>query len=563
MAYPYWKNKQKSYYGNKSGNNNSANQPAANNVKAADKYKNPKVGTIVVTVQPGKTDIRTKEKYNLLNLYNVDVDSAKEIVARLNDTTKPRVTLKAFIDKAEPTHVCISVPQDKVDAWLDSGDLNAVQAVLIKSGKYDNNEVLQLEDKIAIGLEGQNTEKIKQAGNKAMENSLTMWQSYLSKINDPVQRKQIELYSRIFRDYKFVDENGVERNLGNVLSVRNAALIRQNFPDATFVLAPNLWRDLFKRGVRRNAKPIPYYVPNHTASANNQRLSDAQKANGWGDVKFSEIPIQARNKIRMDAEEKGDGYHFTYGYDVKDTYLLSGAKEDPWTTEIGLLNNLTGELNAKAKEKFKENQKQTIDGDDEMKARTEKACEWAEQALPQSGYSISSNYQDASNKLADYVYIYCRDNATRKARVLSDNNTRVYAENATSITLILTNLALDALGRFHSTYEYSKPEAKALMSVVWGIAKQLEENAVLTEGVFSWLKDKAAFVKRFLQAIRQIGCSIKPDAQSSMQTQSQPQQETVQQQVEDTKSIEDVRNNFNEVFNRINKNYFYDDTNRI
>ena len=46
------------------------------------------------------------------------------------------------------------------------------------------------------------------------------------------------------------------------------------------------------------------------------------------------------------------------------------------------------------------------------------------------------------------------------------------------------------------------------MNVVFGIAKKLEENSVITEGVFSWLKDKFAFVKAFLKALKQIGCSV-------------------------------------------------------
>ena len=189
-----------------------------------------------------------------------------------------------------------------------------------------------------------------------------------------------------------------------------------------------------------------------------------------------------------------------------------------------------------------------------MRARTEKACAWMEQYCQQNGYDTNTNYQDASNKLADYLLNYCTVGATKKANILSEGNIRTYAENATQVTLILTKLGWDALSRFHSTYEYSKQEASALMGVVFGIAKQLEENSIITEGVFSWLKDKATFIKMFLKALRQIGCTVV----------NKPVQQPVQQPVpvQNTQSIENVRNNFTESFNRINQNYFYDDSNK-
>ena len=88
------------------------------------------------------------------------------------------------------------------------------------------------------------------------------------------------------------------------------------------------------------------------------------------------------------------------------------------------------------------------------------------------------------------------------------------------------------------------------MGVVFGIAKQLEENSIITEGIFSWLKDKATFIKMFLKALRQIGCTVV----------NKPVQQPVP--VQNVQSIENVRNNFTESFNRINQNYFYDDSNK-
>ena len=172
---------------------------AQNPNSAANKYKNYKWGTIAVTVQPGKgLDIATQQPFKVINLYNIDPDSAKAIIERLNDKTKQRVTRIAWIDRKEPTHVQIKVFDSEIDSWLDSGDLNAIQAVLMQSGKYNADEVMHLEDEIATGFYSKNKDKINAAHNQAGDNAMEMWQNYLSKINDPVTLEQIKLYSRVY-----------------------------------------------------------------------------------------------------------------------------------------------------------------------------------------------------------------------------------------------------------------------------------------------------------------------------------------------------------------------------
>lgn len=526
MAYPYKK------FGQKSA-------PKADS--AANKYKNYQWGTIAVTVQPGKgNDILTKQPYKIINLYNIDANSAKAIVEKLNDKSKQRVSKTAWIDRNEPTHILIKVLDSEIDAWLDGGDLNAIQSVLLHSGQYNQDEVMHLEDEISIGFSSKDKNSIKAIHDAAGENSMEMWQKYLSTIQDPVTLAQIKLYSRVYGNTSY----------GHVLSVKNAMLIRLYDKDATFVMAPNKWKTLFGRGIKRGAKPLPMYVwvPDKS-KVSSQDLELAKNDNGWEGVESSDLSAQVINDLQMKAS-KGTGIVIRrVGYDVRDTYLLSGAKEDKWSTEIGLLNNLNGELNSAAiQDKQKRNlDKPSVEGGDEMRARTEKACAWMEQFCQQNGYSTQTSYQDASNKLADYLISYCTVGATKKANILSENNIKTYAENATQITLILTKLGWDALSRFHSTYEYSKQEASALMSVVFFIARQLEENSVITEGIFSALKDKVAFAKLFLKALKQIGCSIvnKPAVPEMNES-----------------KIDAFKQNFQETFDRINKNYFYGDRSR-
>lgn len=482
---------------------NEANQPLNNNYSRQ----------IEVSVIKGKTDLITKQKYNIICLKNIDPQTAKSIVAGLSMKDRPRVTLRAWIDKFKQNTLSISVPVDKVDDWINGNDFKAVQWLLNQNG-YDPDIVAGIKDDVAIQCFSKDYDKIRQMGKEAEENSMQMWERYLSKINDPATRKQIELYSRVFQNEKFIDKDGNERTLGHLISVKNVALIRSQDPSATFVLAPGRWKELFNRKVRAGAKPLFYYTIGGVSKGTAKDFKNSQNKLGWGDVKKGDIPTQARYDITLDSSNSdGTGFRLIHGYDVRDTYLIKNGK-DTFNTEIGFMNNLLGELNAVAKNEFKRMNKQDIsdiEGSNLMLKRTAKACSWAETALPTMGISVRSSYDDPSNKLADYVLEYCKSLAHDKAKILNQNNIDIYSQNATQIVLILTNLGLDALNRFHLKYEYTKPEAKALMSIVWKISGELEKNSVLTEGIMSWLKDKAQFVARFLSALKQIGCSIKKD----------------------------------------------------
>ena len=522
--------------------------------KATDKYKKNKVGTIVVTVQPGKgLDIKTKQPYKVINLYNVDAESAKAIVDRLNDETKNRTTRNAWIDKTEPTHVQIKVFDSEIDQWLDGGDLNAIQSVLLKSGNYDTEEIMHLEDEIATGFYSKNWDKISTAHNEASENSMEMWQNYLSKINDPVTLEQIKLYSRVYGNTTY----------GHILSARNANLIRSYDSDATFVLRPSQWRE-FGRGVKRNAKPLPMYVWRPDRKITDKDFEDAKNSNGWEDTETEDLSMQVKKDIAMKANKSNGRIVQAVGYDVRDTYLLSGMKEDPWTNQIGLLNNLNGELNRAAiADKEARGVKEPENKDVEMEQRTERAANWMEEYCKESGYKVSTPFTDASNRLADYLLEYFKTNATKKANILKEANVNTYSENATQVTLILTRLAWGALSRFNRTYTYDKKEAAALMNVVFGIARKLEENSMLNEGVFGWLRDKVAFAKQFLQALKQIGCKVvdsKPEDNNTANNNAEEAPAEVDADAENNAQndtlLEGIKTEFSEFFNKINKQYF-------
>lgn len=488
--------------------NKNFKQANNNAPKAADKFKNWEYGKIKVTVSPGKKSLKDNEPSSMVNLYNIEPDDAQEIVQRL--TTNPgKKTANAWVDKTEPTHLTIKVYVKDFDAWLDGGDLNSIQAVLYKSGKYDNNEIAHLEDQIGSSFGSADTEQNKQLMTNADESAMDMWNRYLNTINDKDTMDALLKYKRMYND------QGLDSVLGIVLSVKNVDLIRSVNPDATFVTTKGNWEKMFGRGVIRNAKKCPYWVwiPSNSSDT---AFKAAQDNSIWKGQERSELPPQVERELEKLAQaENNNGFlKISIGYDVADTYLLDGAKEDKFNTTVGRANNLTGELNQAAKDLVAKNaadaatqQQQQPTGQTEDEKRTEMAADYMRTNADTLGIT-AKNSGDANRDLADMVYDYCLKKATTKAGILQSTNSSTYANNATRISLILTRLATPEISRFNATHTYPRKEVASLMSVVYGTVMMLEGHSKLNEGVMSWLKDKASFIKQFMKAFRSIGCKV-------------------------------------------------------
>lgn len=487
--------------------NKQFNQSANSKPKAADQYKNWEYGRLKVTVTPGKKSLKDSEPSSMVNIYNLEPQDAQDIITRL--TTNPgKKTASAWVDKTEPSHITIKVYVKDFDAWLDGGDLNSIQAVLYKSGKYDNNEVAHLEDQIGSSFGGADFEKNKQLMSDATETAMDMWNRYLNTINDKDTMDALLKYKRMYSD------EGLDSVLGIVLSVKNVDLIRSVNPDATFVTTKGNWEKMFGRGVVRNAKKCPYWVWIQN-DASDSAFSAAQDKTIWKGQQRSDLPPQVQREIEKLAQsEAGNGFFkVSIGYDVADTYLLDGAKEDKFNTTVGRANNLTGELNQAAKDLVAQNnanqaaQQQQQTGQTDEEKRTEMAADYM-RTNAQTLDITAKNSGDANKDLADMLYEYCLKGATNKAGILMNTNSSTYANNATRISLILTRLALPEISRFTAVHNYTKKEVASLMSVVYGAVSMLERNSKLNEGVMSWLKDKATFIKQFMKAFKSIGCKV-------------------------------------------------------
>lgn len=538
-------------YYNRSNKYTKKNYGGGNTQRASEKYKSE---GLKVTVSPGKTGLANKEPAQNINIYNVDPDSAKLIASeliRLRDENGT-ATANAWVDKLDPTLVHIKVYTKDIDKWLDGGDLNKVQSILLKA-KTDENpqeyqeKVMRLEDKIAIGLQSGNRELAYDLNKLAQDSMISLWKKYLSTIHDPVTMEQIKLYSRVYR------ANNV---YGAILSIKNANLIRAVDPTATFVTTAGEWERRFGRGVKRGAKPLPYYTWSPSNKASDKDIEQAKQDTNWEDTKTSDLSAQVLRALEIKASDGKNGFIVKrIGYDVKDTYLLNGKRDntDTWTDQIGLLNNLNGELNAHAQQHYNDNmmkhseETKNIEGYDEMSLRTKKVVEYMEENAANLGISVSKS-TDLNNKLADMVYEYCMNKVVEKANVLNSANANIFAENATKIALTLTKLAWPAMKRFNRTYEYDEKEVLSLMNIVFNLVKIMEEHSVISEGIVDWLKNKAAFLKIFLKTLKQIGCKVVKN-----KTESENMDQNEEQNTEIQNEAKMVKENFFNMLNRMNE----------
>lgn len=521
---------------------------------ATEKYKDWTYTKLKVTASVAQPTLKNPNPDSVVfNIYNLNPDDAKAIVERL--TTMPnKKTETAWVNRNNDTNVCIRVKKSDIKEWLDGGDLNSIQAVLYKSGNVPNDEIANLEHEFGQGVEYSEGFANREADFQKSEESVNdMWERYLTTINDPVTLKQLELYNRMYTKLGF-------GAFGHILSMRNVDLIRAKKPDAVFVTTKKNWAEQFHRGIKRGATPIPYYTPGRGGDASKQAFDKAKQDNGWGDVADSDLSVQVKKELNILAGGSDlGGVIKNIGYDYSDTYQFNENEADIFSSQIGLANNLTGELNKLAAAKKAEVEKSAadmgkIDGQDEMEKRTQMGYEYFKDHAEELGISApaptstNTTAVDYSNGLARMVVEYCKNKATEKANVLSANKIQTYGETAAKAALVLTRLALPAVSKMTPSLTFdNRKERAGVIAIMYDIVRLLENNTTTTleEGLLSWLQDKKEFAKRAIRVLKQIGCKFNFGNEDSGNGGN-----------EEVMTPEVVKENFNKIFNKINKNYF-------
>lgn len=151
--------------------------------------------------------------------------------------------------------------------------------------------------------------------------------------------------------YQDIDNNA----FGWRFSLYNVIRICSQYPNASYVATRRQWEKYFNRIVNDDATPI-YLMKYHTDyKGGEERANDIkaamQKRKYNDSVNYNDIKdYQMKRSIDVEVDnKKTQDMQVFITYDVSETTLMSGAR-DVFNEEPGFVNNITGELNDKAKE---------------------------------------------------------------------------------------------------------------------------------------------------------------------------------------------------------------------
>ena len=438
----------------------------------------------------GKENPATKENMFIMSFYGLDKNDAFNIRGVLDKNDEKNV-LNAIIKNDA---LVLKISGNKLDDFLNTG-MKTIQSVLLKSGKYNSDEVMHLEDeayaRAGNGIErGDKVKDYRESKTKAIE----VWQQYIKTLNDPETVKLIDAYSTL----------PTEKIYGHTLSQKNAMLIRSVDSDATFILPLSEWRKL-NRGVRRGAKRYVIYIM--VGDKKDQKMvTDVIQKLGWGKLPYDELPPQVQKEVDIQTNGVASNIFVpVYEYDIRDTYVFPG-QPDLFNQTIGLKNNLTGELNALAKMDSLSSEN-APKPDEVMEQRTIKANEQFSKYCDEKGIKYVKS-QNASMNLVNALEANYKQHAIN-LDILRDTNINMFAENATHITLLIGKYAYNMLSRFTHGNEYTKKEVGEMINAVGSTLRLLNDKSELNEAID--IRNDKNFIKEFMDAFFEIGCRIKND----------------------------------------------------
>lgn len=180
----------------------------------------------------------------------------------------------------------------------------------------------------------------------AKEKTISNWQEMLAKLEDPQTRLQLLRYQTT-NDYAVT--------YGHILSSKNVKDILDQFPKASFVAEASTWKKIFHRSIKPGAQRIVVTKPIPNNSFTTDALNQAAQECGFDSFidakRKTGNSTQVINKIKITAEKNGTpSFIKVIMYDVSETIPPSNPSLDIWTNQIGLSDNLNGELNNKAQE---------------------------------------------------------------------------------------------------------------------------------------------------------------------------------------------------------------------
>lgn len=500
---------------------------------------------VEVSVKPSQDG-----KSKILSFYGMKNGDAAVVLDRLLlpgngpfRKVNPLKNIEKAWSKGPVVHVMVAA--DKTKEFLDSG-MKSIVAALLKTGSYDGDKILHLQDVADFQMNKLSNEEMKQLYQDAEVSVADLWTDYLNKVNDPETMRILKLYAEIYGNTIY----------GHALSLRNVMLIKamaSKYGKApTFVLGRSTWNK-YGRDVKSGAKPYPlwrYISADKISQADyDKAMADAQNAIGQGGADYDELGVTVQNKIEIEANKQlSKGKKLIpikyLGYDIEDTYIIDKKQEDLLNSKPNISGNIQYKLNALAQEiedKKKADNGEVIDpdGNAAMVARTSKAVAAVEELCAENGVTVTNNGGSDENRLVEGLLSYYRTQITPKMNVLKPENVEQYAEDAVQLTLIMTDVALNALKRFRHSLVYTQKEATALAPVIRRAVSKIG-NAIVSEAFGD------NFMAQYQQALNKLGIKIVNDEMSMADAQKP------------VTNMNEMRNSFYSILNKINNPYLYD-----
>lgn len=484
-----------------------------NLLNAVFNRKNPKNNSRRDALEPDNfgrikvlSSVLPKGKYEypvvIITFVNIDNDDCKQIYQKFHKYKHTdRVNVAGTRQNNTQDGVTFIVPQQSINEWINE-DFEELLSVLENFKNEDGSSKYFVNDADINNLRSTLKSRIvdpKDASDyfkTANRNNIELFNAFIEAESDESIQKFMSMYQRFGMINQLCAEAGLSTTFGHILSIQNAShvlgsgrLTASGVPP-TFILTEHMWRTLFKRTVNPNASKFYIFVPNRQFSINKKKnnsftsRSYTSKNNDGNDVditstedvlntffmgkKWDELTQQQKISASVMCNYiNPSNCKIIIEYDVSDTTLLD-PNDDPFTNEMGLVNNFTGEFNKAAFDYInklgllrkgenidsEKTEQDLNDGMNAFLANHEMLNNFAYNKLKQ--YCIENNikYTDNTKDVSQSIISAMQAIARTFITLSKEDNIKILVNDAVYATCKVRNIALDLVG----TLKRGKPE---------------------------------------------------------------------------------------------------------
>lgn len=479
--------------------------------------------------QIGKTlskfkKVSTKKAWiNFKNLLPEDIEEIKKIA-------KPLMRERDGVTE-------ISFSTDKPSTWDSPYTKPIVETLeyLENSGHYTMPSINDIMMDLKFALQDAVSQEDMK---KATKTTDEMWVDFMKRLKDPDVQALIKSISPYYMG---------DSAYGWKMALSNAMRIKKEIPYATFVKTRYQWFREYNRTINPNSPKVLILVP--LDSEVHDRGSVMRQLGHKDNVKFGDLSTQQKDAVMVNSRS-GNAAHYTwkYVYDVSNTTVIDG-EDDIFNETVGFVNNLTGELNDKAvKDQMSKgfDSKEAVDKlykneNGDVVLLTKSLYRGITNKFPDIYVSIpKDNYP-----VKDFEYAFCDMVDKVSDRLIEEKGKIVRAENrkegvkfVLTAILILTRLNPSAVAKTIGSSDFSPNYYYELREIINDIVDLINKNMPRQESKQICNEMKVPYI----QNIDQLFDILHIDG------------EAVLNKEKTEEKIHEVKNNFKNILNKINKN---------